>query len=135
MGALSNLAYERMSIWRRLATLAELNQYMANTLAAHIGIEFTEIGEDFLAAQMPVNGDTRQAYGILHGGASATLAETVGSIAGYLCVPENKFVVGLELNCNHVRAQREGVVTGTARPLHLGGLTQVWDVRILNEEQ
>ncbi len=124
-----------MSIWKRQATVQDLNDYMADSLASLMGIEFTERGEDFLAAKMPVDARTRQAYGILHGGASATLAETVGSIAGYLCVPENKYVVGLDLNCNHIRAMREGVVVGTARPLHLGSSTQVWDIRIISEEK
>ena len=124
-----------MSIWQKPASLAEMTAFMADTLASHIGIEFIELGEDFIKAKMPVDARTRQAYGILHGGASATLAETIGSIAGYLSAPENKLVVGLELNCNHIRTMRDGYVYGTASPLHLGSTTQVWDIRIVNEEQ
>lgn len=122
-----------MAIWQKPASLEAMTAFMADTLASHIGIEFTELGDASITARMPVDARTRQAYGIMHGGASATLAETIGSVAGYLSAPENKLVVGLELNCNHIRSMREGFVYGTASPLHLGGSTQVWDIRIVNE--
>ncbi|MCF7222900.1 hotdog fold thioesterase [Lysobacter sp. TLK-CK17T] len=98
-----------------------------------LGIVFTEIGRDYLRGTMPVDGRTRQPYGLLHGGASVLLAETLGSSAGGLCVPEGKGVVGIEINANHVRGVREGLVTGTARPLHVGGSTHVWEIRIEDE--
>nr|WP_243700029.1 hotdog fold thioesterase [Lysobacter sp. N42] len=95
-----------------------------------LGIVFTEIGADFLRATMPVDARTKQPYGLLHGGASVLLAETLGSTAGNLCVPEDRICVGIEINANHLRAVRDGVVTGTARPLHVGRATQVWEIRI-----
>src|SRR5438045_1250107 len=116
-------------IWTSSPTLEQLNSFSHNTLAGHLGIEFTAIGDDYLSARMPVDARTHQPSGLLHGGASATLAETIGSIAGALCLDrQHKRVVGLELNCNHVRGVREGFVYGTARPLHLGGSTQIWDI-------
>lgn len=95
-----------------------------------LGIVFTELGPDFLRATMPVDARTRQPYGLLHGGASVLLAETLGSTGGNLCVPEGKVCVGLEINANHLRGVRDGIVTGTARALHIGGRTQVWEIRI-----
>lgn len=95
-----------------------------------LGIVFTEVGPDYVRATMPVDARTRQPYGLLHGGASVLLAETLGSSAGNLCVAEGKRCVGIEINANHLRGVREGLVTGTARPLHVGGLTQVWEIRI-----
>jgi 1,4-dihydroxy-2-naphthoyl-CoA hydrolase len=116
-------------------TLAELNQSSRNTLAEHLGIEFVELGADCLTARMPVDRRTHQPAGILHGGASVALAETVGSVAAGLCLdPNKKRIVGLEINANHVRPVRSGWVTGLARPLHLGRRTQVWEIRIHNEE-
>ncbi|UHQ21068.1 hotdog fold thioesterase [Lysobacter sp. KIS68-7] len=100
-----------------------------------LGILFTEIGPDFLRATMPVDARTRQPYGLLHGGASVLLAETLGSSAGMACVGEGEGVVGIEINANHVRGVREGLVTGTARPLHVGRQTQVWEIRIEDERQ
>jgi 1,4-dihydroxy-2-naphthoyl-CoA hydrolase len=124
-----------MAIWTTQPTLEVLNSFSEGTLARHIGIEFTEFGDDYITARMPVDQRTVQPYGILHGGASATLAETLGSMAGALCVDvEKKIVVGLELNCNHVRSMREGFVYGTARPLHLGSSTQIWDIRISSSQ-
>ena len=97
---------------------------------APLGIVFTEIGPDYLRATMPVDARTRQPYGLLHGGASVLLAETLGSTAGMLCVEEGQGVVGIEINANHLRGVREGLVTGTVRPIHVGRSTQVWDIRI-----
>jgi uncharacterized protein (TIGR00369 family) len=100
------------------------------TAMAPLGIVFTEVGPDYLRATMPVDARTRQPYGLLHGGASVLLAETLGSSAGMLCVDEDSIVVGIEINANHLRGVRDGRVTGTARPLHLGRSTQVWEIRI-----
>src|SRR5699024_2411368 len=94
---------------------------------------FTEIGPDYVRATMPVDARTHQPYGLLHGGASVLLAETVGSTAGMLCVGEDEGCVGVEINANHLRGVRSGTVTGTARPLHVGRRTQVWEIRIEDE--
>lgn len=118
------------SIFRAGTTLDALNALSANTAIAQLGIEFSEIGADFLRATMPVDARTRQPYGLLHGGASVVLAETLGSTAGNLCVPADRLCVGLEINANHLRAVRDGVVTGTARAVHVGSRTQVWEIRI-----
>lgn len=120
-------------IWKRKFTADIVNERCKNTLCDHIDISFTEIGENFLIAQMPVNEKTRQPEGIVHGGATAALAETVGSAAAALCVDETKLCVGLELNINHIRAAREGVLKARAEPLHLGKSTQVWEIKIWNE--
>jgi len=123
-----------MTVWRSLLTLQELNSGRDGTLVGHLGIEFTEIGVDFIRATMPVDGRTRQPYGLLHGGASVALAETLGSTGAVMCVDTKEYqCVGQEINANHVRAARTGLVTGTARPVHLGGRTQVWTIDIVNE--
>ena len=123
-----------MSIWKQPHDLAVIERWSENTLMRAIGIRITEIDEDFLRGTMPVDARTRQPYGLLHGGASVVLAETLGSMAGGLCVdPAQQAVVGLEINANHLRAAREGVVTGTARAIHVGRSTQVWEIRIENE--
>ena len=107
-----------------------------NSMGEHLGIEWVEIGDDYLVARMPVDDRTRQPYGLLHGGASCVLAESIGSIASALVVDHDRFAcVGLEINANHVKSASEGYVTATARPLHLGANTHVWDIRILNETQ
>jgi 1,4-dihydroxy-2-naphthoyl-CoA hydrolase len=125
-----------MSIWFKPFTVDQLNAYQQETLVSHLGIRYTEVGEDFLSARMPVDPRTKQPAGILHGGASVALAETLGSTGANLVVDrEKKLCVGLEINANHVRAMREGEVTGTARPLHIGGSTQVWEIRIVDEQQ
>ena len=111
-----------------------LNQLRRNSMVEHLGITLTEAGPDWLRGTMPVDARTRQPFGILHGGASVALAETLGSIAGSLCVdPAHQRVVGLEINANHLRAVKEGTVTGTARAIHTGRSTQVWEIRIENE--
>ena len=117
---------------RHRPDLATLNARSAGSAVAHLGIVFTELGEDFLRGTMPVDERTRQPYGLLHGGASVLLAETLGSMAANLCVedPATQQAVGLEINANHLRAAKSGLVTGTARPLHLGRSTQVWEIRI-----
>ncbi len=103
-------------------------------MAEHLGIEFTEIGPDFLSARMPVDHRTHQPYGLLHGGASLALAETLGSVAAHCCIDnEKQFCVGLEINANHIKSVTRGHVTGTTKPIHIGKRTQVWEIRIINE--
>ncbi|MDG2517546.1 hotdog fold thioesterase [Lysobacter soli] len=121
------------SPFRTPPDLATLNALSRNTAMEPLGIMFTEAGHDFIRATMPVDERTRQPYGLLHGGASVLLAETLGSSAGMLCVGEDEACVGIEINANHLRGVREGTVTGTARPLHVGGRTQVWEIRIEDE--
>lgn len=114
----------------------ELQPLGRNTIAEQIGIEFTEIGPDFLKGRMPVDHRTHQPYGLLHGGASCVLAETLGSVASALVIDQSKFIcVGLEINANHIRGVRTGFVTGTASPIHIGATTHVWDIKILDEKE
>ena len=121
------------SIWFKPHTLAELNALNEGTLAAQLGMEMTEIGTDFVSGRMPVDRRTVQPYGLLHGGASLALAETLGSLAAAMTVdPANTLVVGQEINANHIRGVREGYVTGTARPVHLGGRSQVWSIDVVD---
>ena len=123
-----------MTLWRSSFTVVHLNSSRAGTLIEHLGIEFIEIGVDFIRATMPVDDRTRQPYGLLHGGASVALAETLGSMGAMLCVdPEQYQCVGQEINANHVRACRAGIVTGTARPMHVGTRSQIWAIDITNE--
>ena len=118
--------------WPEEVSLELLNQRSQGTLMEALGIRFTELGDGVLRATMPVDARTHQPYGLLHGGASVALAETLGSSAGMLMAGGNA-VVGLEINANHLRAVRQGVVTGSARPLHLGRSTQVWQIEIADE--
>lgn len=122
-------------IWfNKSLTLADIN-FGHNTLADHLGMQFSEVGENFLKATMPVDERTRQPYGLLHGGASAALAETLGSVASALVIDHYKWIcVGLEINANHIRSVKEGYVTGTCRPIHIGASTHVWDIRITDEK-
>jgi len=123
-----------VSIWTGSHTLDALNAECANTMMRHLDIVFEEIGGDFLRASMPVDDRTRQPFGLLHGGASVVLAESIGSVGANLCVDRSKYLcVGQEINANHVRSVRSGRVSGTARPVHLGGRTQVWAIEIVNE--
>jgi 1,4-dihydroxy-2-naphthoyl-CoA hydrolase len=125
-----------MSIWRSLRSLEDLNGNREGTLIGNLGILFTEIGDDFVRGTMPVDARTVQPYGLLHGGASVALAETLGSMGASMCVDANEYqVVGQEINANHVRAARSGLVTGTARVVHLGGRTHVWSIEIVNDAQ
>ncbi|WP_423815759.1 hotdog fold thioesterase [Rhodothermus profundi] len=104
-------------------------------LMGHLGIRFTEIGDDYLVATMPVDHRTQQPFGLLHGGASVALAESMGSVGSHLCIDTARYYcVGLEINANHIRSVRSGLVKGIARPLHLGRRTQVWDIRIYDEQ-
>jgi 1,4-dihydroxy-2-naphthoyl-CoA hydrolase len=122
-----------VSIWRKLQTLEALNTLGAGTMARPLGIVFTELGEDFIRGTMPVDDRTRQPLGLLHGGASVALAETLGSTGANLCVDDSHLCLGQEINANHVRSARTGTVTGTARPLHIGGRSQVWGIDIVDE--
>ncbi len=120
-------------MFRQDVTLDELNALSQGTLMEPLGIRFTELGADYLRGTMPVDARTRQPYGLLHGGASVALAETLGSSAGGLCVGPDQGVVGIEINANHLRGVREGLVVGTARPIHVGRSTQVWEIKIEDE--
>jgi 1,4-dihydroxy-2-naphthoyl-CoA hydrolase len=122
-----------MAIWKTTPALSHLAQQHAGTAITHLGIEFTGFGDDWLAARMPVDHRTIQPMGILHGGASVLLAETLGSVASYLCIDgATHYCVGLDINANHIRAVKEGYVTGEARPVHLGRSTHVWEIRIVD---
>ena len=122
------------SIWRVQTTPEQLMERSRNTLAAHLGIRVIEIGPDYLRATMPVSPQTHQPMGILHGGASVALAETVGSLAANLCVDMAQSVcVGQEINANHVRSVASGLVTATARPFHVGARSHVWGIEIRDE--
>ncbi|MGN2251514.1 hotdog fold thioesterase [Frateuria sp. GZRe14] len=124
-----------MAIWKQAPDLERINAWSDNTLMQVLGIRFTAVGDDWLAGTMPVDTRTHQPFGLLHGGASVALAETLGSTGALLTLdPELEVAVGLDINANHVRGVRSGVVTGTARALHLGRSTQVWEIRIENEE-
>lgn len=124
-----------MAIWFGEVNLQSAGERSQNTLVSQLGIEFVEAGDDYLTARMPVDARTRQPAGMLHGGASVALAETLASWGATFCVDPNKnHCVGLEINANHVRAVPSGWVTGTARPLHLGKSTQIWEVRISDEQ-
>ncbi|HEY5750396.1 MAG TPA: hotdog fold thioesterase [Chryseolinea sp.] len=123
-----------MGIFKTTTTVEALNKWSANTLAEQLGISFTVIGEDHLEATMPVDRRTHQPLGLLHGGASVALAETMGSVAATLCVDGTKqYCVGLEINANHIKSAREGFVTGIVKPIHVGRKTQVWEIRISNQ--
>ncbi len=122
-----------MPIWKRAIDLQDINRWSHGTMLEHLGIVVTEIGDDFLRGTLPVDARTKQVFGLLHGGASVALAETLGSLGGMLSVGPDETVVGLDINANHLRAVTGGVVTGTARPFHIGRTTQVWEIRIDDE--
>lgn len=124
-----------MSIWHVPTTPDVLNTSSNHTMVDHIGIEFLEIQDNSISARMPVDHRTVQPVGFLHGGASVALAETLGSVAANLCIdPAQKLCVGLEINANHIRSVQQGFVYGVATPVHLGGSTQVWEIRIRDEQ-
>ena len=124
-----------MGIFKTNLTVDALNSWSPNTLAGTLGIEFTSIGEDYVEARMPVDHRTHQPFGLLHGGASVALAETLGSVAATMCIdPAKQFCVGLEVNANHLRSAREGFVKGVTKPIHIGKKTQVWEIRISTME-
>lgn len=120
-------------IWREAITIEQLNSFPPN-IGTHLGIEFTEWTDSSITARMPVDDRTRQPFGILHGGASVVLAETLGSVASLLVIDVNKYkAVGLEVNANHLRPVKNGFVTGICTPLHIGGKTHIWDIKIYDE--
>lgn len=124
-----------MIVWKSQTTLDQLKERSKNTMIEHLGIEYLEIGDDYLKARMPVDYRTKQTAGILHGGASVALAETLGSIAAGLCIDrEKRTIVGLEINANHIRPVNDGWVTGVTKPIHVGNTTQIWEIRIYTEQ-
>lgn len=122
-----------MGIWTTDVTPEEINQRCRNTLSDHLGIEFIAVDEDSMSARMKVSPKTNQPLGLVHGGATAALAETVASAAANHCAGKGKFCVGIELNINHIRAIKNGSVTAVAKPLHIGKSTQVWEIKIEND--
>jgi uncharacterized protein (TIGR00369 family) len=121
------------TIWKQPLNIAALQRVSLNTAVSHLGIEFLEVGEDWLSARVPVNRQTCQPYGLLHGGVSVVLAETLGSCGAAFAVPEGVKVVGLDINANHLRGVSEGWVTGVARAVHLGRTTQVWQIDLRDD--
>ena len=124
-----------MAIWKKNTEIARLNALSKDTLIAHLGIEYTQIGDDFIQATMPVDSRTIQPHGLLHGGASVVLAETLGSVAANLAVAQDKVCVGLEINASHLRSIKSGIVTGIAKAVRIGRTVQVWQIDISNERQ
>ena len=122
-----------MPIWKRPISVAELTAISANTAFDQLGMEFLEVGDDFIRARVPVDHRTKQPYGLLHGGASVVLAETLGSCGAAYACPEGHLAVGLDINANHIRGVTSGWVTGTARPVHIGRTTQVWQIDLHND--
>ena len=124
-----------MAIWTRTPNLVQLMESSRNTAVSHMGIEYLEVGDDYVTGRMPVDERTVQPFGILHGGASVVLAETLGSMAANCCLKDPETVaVGLDINANHIRPVTGGWVTGTARAIHIGSATQVWEIRLENEQ-
>lgn len=124
-----------MTIWKRPIDLERLNATSENTLIEHLNIIYSDFGDNYIEATMPVCHFTHQPLGMLHGGASVVLAETLGSVAANFCVDEDSYCVGLDINANHVRSMREGKVIGRATPIHLGVSTQVWQINITDERE
>ncbi|MBG6241782.1 MAG: hotdog fold thioesterase [Candidatus Symbiopectobacterium sp. Dall1.0] len=122
-------------LWKRPATLEQIDQHSQGCMMEHLGIRFTRIEEDTLEGRMPVDARTRQSFGLLHGGASVVLAESLGSVAGYLCTEGEQRVVGMEINANHLRAVTSGEVRGVCRALHVGRSNQVWQIDIYDDTQ
>jgi uncharacterized protein (TIGR00369 family) len=122
-----------ITIWKKPIDLAAMTAVAQGTAVSHLGIEFVSVGPDTMTARMPVDARTRQPMGLLHGGVSVVLAETLGSMAGYYACPPGQVVVGLDINANHLRAVRSGWVTATVRAVHMGRSTQVWAIDIADE--
>lgn len=122
-----------MRIWQQAISVERLTAIHVDTVVQHLGIEFLEVGDDFIRARVPVNTHTRQPYGLLHGGVSVVLAETLGSCGAAFCCPEGWRAVGLDINANHLRGATAGWVTGVARPVHIGRSTQVWAIELSND--
>ncbi len=123
-----------MSIWNKKLSLSELNAMGKNTAIENLGIKLTEIGNDTLVGEMPVNSKSHQIHGILHGGASVLFAETLGSLAAVMACKEGFTAVGLEINANHLKGVKNGIVIGVASAIHIGRSTQVWDIKITHKE-
>jgi len=121
------------NIWKKEINLETLNATSKGTLISHLGIEYCDVTQNLIRASLPVCSFTHQPLGMLHGGASVVLAETLGSVAANFCVDDDHFCVGIDVNANHIRSVTEGVVIGTAKPIHLGAKTQVWGIEIHNE--
>ncbi len=124
-----------MSIWKTNYDGMDPDQFIKNTMVQHLGIQITHVGDDFLEATMPVDHRTHQPYGILHGGASVALAETIGSFAAHMAAEPGHLCVGLEINANHIRSIKSGTVTGIGKPIHIGRSTQVWQIKIVDEKK
>ena len=120
-------------VWKQTISVALLNASCLNTAASHLGIEFLEVGDDFIRARVPVDARTIQPFGLLHGGVSVVLAETLGSCGAAFAMPDGQRVVGLDINANHLKGVTSGWVTGTTRPVHIGRSTQVWAIELRNE--
>jgi len=134
-GRINTAMETKIMLWKAAPSVAELQARHKDTAVTHLGIEFLEIGEDSLTARMPVDKRTVQPFGILHGGASVLLAETLGSCAASLCLdPQTHYCVGLDINANHLRSVTSGYVIGKATPIHVGRSTHVWSIDIRNEE-
>jgi 1,4-dihydroxy-2-naphthoyl-CoA hydrolase len=126
-----------MSIWfNKNLSIQDIHTITPNTMGQHLGMEWVAIGDNFMQMRMPVDERTKQPYGLLHGGASCALAETIGSVASYFVIDNEKFIcVGLEINANHIRSATKGFVTATCMPLHIGASTHVWDIKINDERE
>ena len=122
-----------MRIWKKPVSVEQLTLISQNTATDHLGIEFLEVGDDFIRARVPVDERTKQPYGLLHGGVSVVLAETLGSCGAAYAAPEGHRTVGLDINANHIKGTTSGWVTGTARPVHVGRTTQVWQIDLHND--
>jgi uncharacterized protein (TIGR00369 family) len=122
-----------MRVWQQPVSVAELTRISLDTAVSHLGIEFLEVGDDFITARVPVDARTRQPFGLLHGGVSVVLAETLGSVAANYACAKGHQAVGLDINANHLRSATSGWVTGTARAVHIGRTTQVWQIDMIND--
>ncbi len=123
-----------MAIWQKPISVEELTERHADTTVARLGIEFTEVGDETISARVPVDTRTRQPMGILHGGVSVVLAETLGSCGAAYSCPEGYMAVGLDINANHIRSVSEGWVSGTCRPMHRGRTTHVWEIKLTDDQ-
>lgn len=124
---------KNMSIWKANLTIEKLNKLLKNNMCDHLGMKITELGDDYIVGTMPVDKRTHQPFGLLHGGASAAFSETLGSIAANMCLKDDEsYCVGLEINATHIRSVKSGIVTGIARPIHIGNSIQVWETKIKN---
>lgn len=125
-----------MPVFKTEVTLEMLNKMSVNTMLQHLGIQFTKVGDGTIEARMPVDHRTHQPFGILHGGASVALAETLGSVAAMFCLDSSvQYCVGLDINANHIKAVRDGFVIGSVKPIHIGKKTHVWEIRIVTEKE